>query len=545
MRTLYLTLTLAGAAAFAADLVAPNDITIDRGVEYTGIPHGRLAMDIARPKAPGQYPGIVLIHGGGFSGGNRESYLPLATRLAQNGYVAATVSYRLTPSYQFPIPLYDVKSAVRFLRANAARYGVDKEHIAAVGVSAGATWSQMLAVTRNMPQFEGNGAARGESSSVDCAISFYGRSDMRRAYEGSRNAAEALPPLLGGDRMHALDMHFRASPINWITPDSAPILAIHGTRDQNVPFEQSVWLVERMRSMGVEAELETIAEAGHGFKGADEERAVARALDFLNRKLKPKVLETRRLLVNDHGPGGQVMAVAWPSGRVLWKRPNGRATDAGMLANGNILYVEDPKGVVTEIDAEQKVVWQYKTEKASLVSVERLANGNTLLVDDAATRIYEVSPEGKTVWSVEKPEYKGQAMRRARRTAAGTTLVAVQVAGLLLELDSRGNVVNRQEFPKRLPAYAQPLADGGMLVGLAGPGEVRRVDAKGRVTAIFAGMNDAARMAWTSGFTETPEGGLIVSDYQGARIVEFDAKGNVVHQLKNIPWSVTSVALMP
>ena len=545
MRTLYLTLTLAGAAAFAADLVAPNDITIDRGVEYTGIPHGRLAMDIARPKAPGQYPGIVLIHGGGFSGGNRESYLPLATRLAQNGYVAATVSYRLTPSYQFPIPLYDVKSAVRFLRANAARYGVDKEHIAAVGVSAGATWSQMLAVTRNMPQFEGNGAARGESSSVDCAISFYGRSDMRRAYEGSRNAAEALPPLLGGDRMHALDMHFRASPINWITPDSAPILAIHGTRDRNVPFEQSVWLVERMRSMGVEAELETIAEAGHGFKGADEERAVARALDFLNRKLKPKVLETRRLLVNDHGPGGQVMAVAWPSGRVLWKRPNGRATDAGMLANGNILYVEDPKGVVTEIDAEQKVVWQYKTEKASLVSVERLANGNTLLVDDAATRIYEVSPEGKTVWSVEKPEYKGQAMRRARRTAAGTTLVAVQVAGLLLELDSRGNVVNRQEFPKRLPAYAQPLADGGMLVGLAGPGEVRRVDAKGRVTAIFAGMNDAARMAWTSGFTETPEGGLIVSDYQGARIVEFDAKGNVVHQLKNIPWSVTSVALMP
>ena len=545
MRTLYLTLTLAGAAAFAADLVAPNDITIDRGVEYTGIPHGRLAMDIARPKAPGQYPGIVLIHGGGFSGGNRESYLPLATRLAQNGYVAATVSYRLTPSYQFPIPLYDVKSAVRFLRANAARYGVDKEHMAAIGVSAGATWSQMLAVTRNMPQFEGNGAARGESSSVDCAISFYGRSDMRRAYEGSRNAAEALPPLLGGDRMHALDMHFRASPINWITPDSAPILAIHGTRDRNVPFEQSVWLVERMRSMGVEAELETIAEAGHGFKGADEERAVARALDFLNRKLKPKVLETRRLLVNDHGPGGQVMAVAWPSGRVLWKRPNGRATDAGMLANGNILYVEDPKGVVTEIDAEQKVVWQYKTEKASLVSVERLANGNTLLVDDAATRIYEVSPEGKTVWSVEKPEYKGQAMRRARRTAAGTTLVAVQVAGLLLELDSRGNVVNRQEFPKRLPAYAQPLADGGMLVGLAGPGEVRRVDAKGRVTAIFAGTNDAARMAWTSGFTETPEGGLIVSDYQGARIVEFDAKGNVVHQLKNIPWSVTSVALMP
>ena len=545
MRTLSL-LPFFAAVALAAELSVPSEVILDRGVDYTSITHGKLAMDVARPKAPGQYPGIVLIHGGGFSGGNREGYLPMALRLAQHGYVAATVSYRLTPSFQFPVPLYDVKAAVRFLRANAARFGVDKTHMAAIGVSAGATWSQMLAVTRNMPQFEGTGAARGESSSVDCAISFYGRSDMRRAYEGSRNAAEALPPLLGGDRMHALDAHFRASPLNWVTPDSAPILAIHGTRDRNVPFEQSVWLVERMRSAGVEAELETIAEAGHGFQGADEERAFTRALDFLNRKLKPKLLETRKLLVNDHGPGGEILAVAWPSGRVLWRRPNGRSTDAGLLPNGNILYIEDPQGVVTEIDANQKPVWQWKAAgKASLVSVQRLANGNTLLVDDAAARVFEVSPEGKIVWQVEMPEYKGLAMRRARRTAAGTTLVPVQAAGLLLEIDAQGNVIRRQEFPKRMPAYAMPLADGGMMIGLAGPGEVRRMDAAGKLVASFAGPGSTARMAWTSGFTQTPEGGLIVSDYQGGRIVEFDAKGEVLHQLKNIPWAVTSIALMP
>ena len=90
--------------------------------------------------------------------------------------------------------------------------------MAAIGASAGATWSQFLAVTRNMPQFEGTGAHREESSSVDCAISYYGRSDMRRAYEGSRNAATALPPLLGGDRMNAIEQHYRGSPLNWITP---------------------------------------------------------------------------------------------------------------------------------------------------------------------------------------------------------------------------------------------------------------------------------------------------------------------------------------
>lgn len=542
MSLLYL--LVAALACSAAELQVPTDVIVERGIDYTSMPHGKLAMDIVRPRAAGKYPGIVLIHGGGFSGGVRDSYLPMAIRLAQNGYVAATVSYRLTPMFQFPLPLYDVKAAVRFLRGHAAKYAVDKEHMAAIGESAGATWSQFLAITRDMPQFEGTGANREESSSVDCAISYYGRSDMRRAYEGSRNAAAALPPLLGGDRMSAIGQHYRGSPINWITPNAAPILAIHGTRDQNVPFEQSVWLVERMRSMGIEAELQTLAEVGHGFKGADADRAFVFALDFLNRKLKPAVLETRKLMVTDHGPGGEILCIAWPSGRVLWRRPNHRGTEVSALPNGHVLYVEDPKGVITEIDGDQKVVWQYKTSNASLMSAQRLENGNTLLVDDTVPRVFEVSPEGKVVWEVAKPEYKGQAMRRARRTAAGTTMVAVQDAGLLLELNAKGDILHKQEFPHRMPAHALPLADGGMLIGLAGPGEVRRVDASGKTVMTFAGLNDAARMAWTSGFTETPEGGLIVSDYMGSRIVEFDAQGKVLHQLKNFPWSVTSVSLI-
>src|SRR5437667_10605411 len=102
----------------AAELQVPPDVIVERGVDYTSIPHGKLEMDIVRPKSPGKYPGIVLIHGGGFSGGKRDSYLPMAIRLAQNGYVASTVSYRLTPMFQFPLPLYDVKAAVRFLRAS-------------------------------------------------------------------------------------------------------------------------------------------------------------------------------------------------------------------------------------------------------------------------------------------------------------------------------------------------------------------------------------------------------------------------------------------
>src|SRR5438094_8275234 len=144
----------------AAELQIPSDVIVGRAIDYTSIPHGKLAMDVVRPKAPGKYPGIVMIHGGGFSAGKRDSYLPMALRLAQTGYVAATVSYRLTPMFQFPLPVYDVKAAVRFLRANAGKFSVEKEHMGAIGGSAGGTWSQFLAVTRNMPQFEGPGPNR-------------------------------------------------------------------------------------------------------------------------------------------------------------------------------------------------------------------------------------------------------------------------------------------------------------------------------------------------------------------------------------------------
>lgn len=541
-----LSLLLAAALCVsAADVRVPDDVVIASGVAYSSIPHDRLLMDIVRPKAPGRYPGVVLIHGGGFSSGTRESYLPMAIRLAQNGYVAATVSYRLAPMFQFPMPLHDVKSAVRFLRANAGKYDIDAQKLGAIGVSAGATWAQFLAVSRGIPQLEGNGPHKEFSSSVGCAVSYYGRSDLRRAYEGSRNAASALPQLLGGDRQAALDMHLRASPLSWVNPDSAPVLAIHGTRDQNVPYEQSLYLVERLKSVGVDAELETIAEAGHGFRGADEERAWARTLDFLGRKLKPKLLETRTIVVNDHGPGAEIIAMKWPSGRILWRRGNHRSTEAAVLRNGNVLYIEDPRGVVTELDAKQQVVWQYKTTGASLVSAQRLTNGNTLLVDDVATRVFEVTPDGQVAWSVTKPEYKGLAMRRARRTATGTTMLAVQKAGLVLELDMVGSVVRTMDFKGRMPAQALPMEDGSMLIGLAGPGEVRKVGADGKTLVVFGGANDAARTAWTSGFAPLSDGGLMVVDYQAGRILEFDAAGRIVHQMKNLSWAMTSVGVAP
>jgi acetyl esterase/lipase len=179
-----------------------------------------------------------------------------------------------------------VKAAVRYLRANAAKLSLDPQKICATGGSAGGHLVLFLGVTGNVPEFEGTGPNRDQSSRVSCVVSMYGPSDLSKSYGRSVDAAEVLPLFLGGDVAHAREAHLRASPLNWVTPDSAPTLAIQGTKDRYVNYEQSVWMVDRLLSAGVEAEIEMIEGADHGFKGADAERAEKRMIGFFDRHLK-------------------------------------------------------------------------------------------------------------------------------------------------------------------------------------------------------------------------------------------------------------------
>jgi acetyl esterase/lipase len=243
-------------------------------------------MDIVRPKEAGKHPAILAIHGGGFRGGSRKGYQAICTTLAERGYVCATADYRLAPAAPFPAAVYDVKSAVRYLRANASRLGIDPAKIGVMGGSAGGHLALFLGVTGNVPEFEGDGPNRDQSSRVSVVVDYYGPSDLTKSYGRSVDAAEVLPLFLGGDLAHARAMHLRASPLNWVTPDAAPTLAIQGTKDRYVNYEQSVWMVERLLAVGVEAELESIEGADHGFKGADAERADKRMMAFFDRYLK-------------------------------------------------------------------------------------------------------------------------------------------------------------------------------------------------------------------------------------------------------------------
>ena len=276
----------AGAQAQGAPKV-PDTVVFETGVEYSNPDGQHLQLNIGRPKSgDGPFPAIVCIHGGGFRAGKRESYDGLVLRLAERGYVALTVTYRLAPKYPFPAAVHDTKAAVRWVRANAAKYKIDPARVGVTGGSAGGHLAQFLGVTAGVSEFEGDGGNAGQSSAVTCVVNVYGPSDFTKSYGKSVDAAEVLPLFLGGNLETQRFRHLLSSPLYWVTPRAAPTLCIHGTEDKYVAHEQAVWLVEKMKASGAEADLLTLPGAGHGFKGKDAETAEAALMAFFDKRLK-------------------------------------------------------------------------------------------------------------------------------------------------------------------------------------------------------------------------------------------------------------------
>ena len=284
--SLGLLLGLVSFTSRAAELAVPDSVTFERDITYAEAGGARVQLNLARPKGvSGPLPAVLCIHGGGFRAGSREGYNKLCLTLAQRGFVAATISYRLAPMHQFPAAVHDTKAAVRWLRANAAKYGIDPARIGVTGGSAGGHLAQFLGVTAGVKEFEGTDNP-GFSSAVTCVVNVYGPSDFTKSYGKSVDAHVVLPMWLGGDVETARAKHIQSSPLNWVTPNAAPTLIQHGTEDKYVAYEQAVWMRDRLAACGVPVELQTLEGAGHGFKGADAEKAEAALIAFFEQRLK-------------------------------------------------------------------------------------------------------------------------------------------------------------------------------------------------------------------------------------------------------------------
>jgi acetyl esterase/lipase len=215
-----------------------------------------LKLDLYRPlQARGPVPGVLVIHGGSWQGGDQTQLAALNSYLAARGYLVAAITYRLAPAHPFPAAYNDVRDALAFLRANAPDLGLDPSRLALLGRSAGGQLA-LLAAYRADPPVRG-------------VVSFYGPTDLRWGYANPGNSLVidsqgTLRAYLGGNPDEVGAQYDAAAPIGFVGPHSPPTLLIHGARDELVSVRHAEFLAERLRANNRPHLLLRLPWATHG-----------------------------------------------------------------------------------------------------------------------------------------------------------------------------------------------------------------------------------------------------------------------------------------
>ncbi len=265
---------------------APREIELTRDVVYGTGDDIDLHLDIARPKdITTPLPCVVVIHGGGWRAGDKSNHIGHIEAFARDGFVSATIQYRFCPKFKFPAQVEDVKCAVRYLRANAKEYGIDADHIGAVGFSAGAHLSMMLGTLDASDGIEGAGGSADESSKVQAVVAFYGPT-LFTADDMPAPTTPLVADFLGGTLAEKPDVYRAASPLTYVNPGDAAMLLFQGTEDLLVPYTQAVAMISAMTKANVPGRVEFLIDAGHGWGGAEGDRTASETLRFFTQHLK-------------------------------------------------------------------------------------------------------------------------------------------------------------------------------------------------------------------------------------------------------------------
>jgi acetyl esterase/lipase len=284
-----LVFSIAGIAAFLASATRASA----QGCQtYTGLPYATyvdaagqtqsLLLELMVPTAAATpVPLVIWIHGGGWSSGSR---LPIPTNLSalcDRGFAVASIDYRFTPAWRWPVQIQDARGAVRWLRAHAAQYGIDPDRFGAWGASAGGHLASFLGTAGGVASIRiGNAAVdlegtvggnAGVSSRVQAVVDWYGAIDFLQMrffptvsapnHDGS-NSAESK--LIGGPVQDYPEMAATASPLTYVSPDDPPFLVMHGTVDTLYPIHQSRLLVDALAAAGAPVTFTPVPNAGHG-----------------------------------------------------------------------------------------------------------------------------------------------------------------------------------------------------------------------------------------------------------------------------------------
>jgi len=320
--------TLVAADRLPKTTVHLGKVTITPDIVYSTLPGYRpMLLDVYAPAGKGPRPLILFVHGGSWTMGSKRAtghfsdFPGLLAALAKRGYTVASVDYRLSSEAKFPASVQDVKAAIRFLRANAGKYGIDKDRVAVWGASAGAHLAAMAAYTGDDPSLEP--AERNnpdQSDKVQAFVGWYGPYDMPIMFREAMAAAQTPPapgtPITPEDLAETTGplnyfgctmegcppgMLEKASPVTLVDKTDPPTLLIHGTADKTVSSDQSVELYNHLKASGVKTDLLLIDNAGHSWTCPNKHatatasrKAVKATFDWLDKELKKRGDEERK-----------------------------------------------------------------------------------------------------------------------------------------------------------------------------------------------------------------------------------------------------------
>ncbi len=247
-------------------------IEVLKDIEYAKKNSVSLKLDLCRPKGlTAPRPGMVLTHGGGFRTDDKKALLDECQELAKLGYVAATVNYRFAPAFPYPAQIDDVQYAVRWLRANATKYGIDSNNMGSMGGSAGGYLATMLGVRDTRDPSLGLSTY---SSKVKAVVDRFGAPmDTTTPIDPNSPYAELQEEIME-DYLRGYtvtpELLAEISPVTYATSDDAPLLAVHSVNDQLAPIIHSQKIVNALTKAGVAAKLEPFQGKGtaHGLANA-------------------------------------------------------------------------------------------------------------------------------------------------------------------------------------------------------------------------------------------------------------------------------------
>lgn len=274
---------------------------VQTGIEYAVHDGVSLRGDLYTPAAPGTYPALVMLHGGGWSAGAPASQRLWGTYLAEHGYTAFAAGYRLAQSDRpaYPQNVLDAKAAVQWLRGQGAAVKAAPERIAVLGNSAGGHIAALVAVTGDAPGFAGRYPADPHadvSTQVQAAVSVYGVYDMVSAW--TRAAQSGRLPNNPGDYLGCTPAErpaawAEASPLTWVSAanNRVPFLLIWGTADQTVdPATQSETFATALERAGGRVVTVPVEGAPHFWFGASDPPQPVTAPGTYNAYVAPRLL---------------------------------------------------------------------------------------------------------------------------------------------------------------------------------------------------------------------------------------------------------------